>query len=429
MNNYFKQIWYELRYQRMVTITSVMGTAFAIFFVMAVFMVSSIDTVPVAPESNRPRLLYGKSIHINKQSGSSGSGCMSYKAATALYGNLEGIEKISYCGAWNNTMDASVKDDDCISMLRMKTDDIFWEIFDFKFIAGKPFDKATIDSRLNEIIIQKSSAIKLFGSTDIVGKEVKLNHVPYIVRGVVDDTSPLMAESYANIYIPYAPENEGEGWLDGYGGDTKVIMLMSPDSKYEDIKSQVKGRYATLDAILKKTGGELIYHQTPYTAESVTTALGSNADPDTESPRRMRYITYLLLLILPAINLSSMTRSRLRQRVSEIGVRRAYGATKRSIINRFLEENLILTLAGGIIGFALCLIFIALFSNLFISYGGIFAAGDALSARPTFAMLLNFKSFGLALIFCLILNLLSTGFPAWRASRINPAEAISGKND
>ncbi|MDE6338485.1 MAG: ABC transporter permease, partial [Muribaculaceae bacterium] len=329
----------------------------------------------------------------------------------------------------DNNMDASIKDGNTTSMLKKRVDHNFWKIFDFKFIAGKPFDKATVDAQLKEVILQKSSALKLFGTTDITGKEIKLNHYPYIVRGVVEDTSPLLSESFANLYIPYAPEGEEQGWMDGYGGDTKVLMLRSPDTKYEDIKSQVKSRYSTLDAVLKKTGGTVIYHQAPYTSEEIKAEMGSNSDPHQEHSRRLRYVSYFLLLILPAINLSNMTRSRLRQRVSEIGVRRAYGATKWGILNRFLGENLILTLAGGLIGFILCLIFVAFFSNLFISYGGLFGGNDIMSARPTFSMLLNYKSFGLALLFCLILNILSTGFPAWRASRLNPAEAISGKKD
>ena len=204
---------------------------------------------------------------------------------------------------------------------------------------------------------------------------------------------------------------------------------MSPGTKSEEIKSQVKGRYATLAEILKKEDANLIYHEAPYTTEENSPDMYANESPHTEAHRRYRYASYLLLLILPAINLSSMTRSRLRQRVSEIGVRRAYGATKISILGRLLGENLLLTLAGGLIGLVLCVIFLLLFSNAFIYTGGALGNVADTTSAPTLNMLLNLKSFGLALLFCLLLNLLSTGIPAWKAARINPAEAISGKND
>lgn len=428
MNSYIKQIWFELRHQPMVTVTSILGTAFAIFLVMAVFMTSSLSTVAVSPESNRPRLLAGKYINITGENSSS-SGSMSYSTARRLYWNLDGLDRMCFTNGWSDNYDVSVKDGDCISLLTKKVDNVFWEIFDFKFIAGKPFDRAIIDSSLKKVVLSESSAKKLFGNTDVVGEEVKVNHIPYIVQGVTADTSPLMPESYANIYLPYAPEKEDDLWMDGLGGDTQVYMLMKEGVDDEYIRKQVRSRYATLNSALKKEGKEAIYHHSPYTAETVALDFGSNTDPDAESPRRIRYAIYFILLLLPAINLSSMTRSRLRRRVAEIGVRRAFGATKWGILNRFLSENLVLTLIGGVIGLILCIIFVAFFSNLFISYGGTFGEGDILGANPTFRMMLNFKTFGIALLLCLILNLISTGMPAWRASRTNPAEAISGKND
>jgi len=428
MTNYIKQIWYELRHQPMVTVTSILGTAFAIFLVMAVFMTSSIDTVEVSPESNRSRILTGKNIDLEYPQGSS-SGSMSNSSAKKLYSDLKGIEKIAFSSGWDENEDVSVKDGDCISLLVKNVDNVYWDIFDYKFLSGKPFDKATSDAGLKKAIITKSVSKRFFGDADATGQEIKISHVPYIVQGVVEDTSPLMPETFAKVFTPYQPEAEGDLWMNGYGGDTKVYLLMKEGTEYEDIRSQVINRYNTLNASLAKEDSKLIYHQAPYTAEAVNLDFGSNTDPDVETPRNIRYAVYFILLLLPAINLSSMTRSRLRRRVSEIGVRRAFGATKSGIMGRFLGENLVLTLAGGIIGLILCVIFLALFSNLFISYGGQWGSADSHGSTPTFSMLLNFKTFGIALVFCLILNLLSTGLPAWRASRVNPAEAISGKND
>lgn len=428
MTNYIRQIWYELRHQPMVTITSILGTAFSIFLVMAVFMTSSLDTVEVAPESNRSRILTGKNIHMEREEGS-GSGGMSNSSAKKLYGNLKGIEKISFASSWDDNEDISVNYGDCVGMMVKRVDNVFWEIFDFKFINGKPFDKATSDAGLKNAIITESVAIKLFGNTDVIGKEIKISHVPYIVQGVVADTSPLMPETFSKIYTTYRPEAEEEKWLDGWGGNTKVYMLMKEGVSDNDIRTQVINRYNTLNSKLEKEGMKLAYHQAPYTADTVNLAMGSNTDPDAETPRKFRYAIYFVLLLLPAINLSSMTRSRLRRRVSEIGVRRAFGATKTGIMGNFLCENLMLTIAGGIIGLILCVIFVTLFSNFFISYGGQWGSADSHSSTPTFNMLLNLNTFGIALLFCLILNLLSTGLPAWRASRVNPAEAIGGKND
>lgn len=429
-NNYFKQIWYELRHQPMVTVTSVLGTAFSIFLIMVVYMVASINTVEISPESNRGRLLTGKYIHMSMGEGDS-SGSMSYTAAKKLYENLEGIEKTSYVAdAWDPNQDISYNDGEFVSLPVKNVDGNFWKIFDYKFISGKPFDKAASDAGMNDAVITESAAKKLLGSAeDAVGKEIKVSHVPYVIKGVVKDTSPLMDQSYAKIFIPYRPEKEDEVWLEGYGGNTIALLLMKDGVDDNFVRDQVKHRYETLNSSLAKENKKLIYHGAPFTSETMSNLNGSNNTPDEKGPRKTRLIIYALLLLLPAINLSSMTRSRLRRRVSEIGVRRAFGASKLNILNRFLTENLITTLIGGLFGLILCLIFVAFFSNLFISYGGFFSTGEIIESTPTFSMLMNFKTFGIALAFCLLLNILSTGLPAWQAAWVNPAEAISGKND
>ena len=60
-----------------------------------------------------------------------------------------------------------------------------------------------------------------------------------------------------------------------------------------------------------------------------------------------------ILLLVPAINLSSMTLSRMRRRMAEIGVRKAFGATGGELIRQIFFENLLLTLFAGVLGLAL----------------------------------------------------------------------------
>lgn len=140
--------------------------------------------------------------------------------------------------------------------------------------------------------------------------------------------------------------------------------------------------------------------------------------------RRERFITFLILLIVPAINLSSMTQSRLRRRISEVGVRRAFGCTRTELLGQILGENLIVTLVAGILGLLFSLIFAYVGNEL------IFAQQYSQTLNPPMvdaSILIHVSTFGWALFFCFVLNLLSTGIPAWRASRMNIVEAIGGK--
>lgn len=154
-------------------------------------------------------------------------------------------------------------------------------------------------------------------------------------------------------------------------------------------------------------------------------ATGANWEPDVKIERRHRFIIFLILLIVPAINLSSMTQSRLRQRISEIGVRRAFGCTRMEILGQILGENLVITLLAGILGLLMSFLFAYLGNEL------IFAQQYSMTLNPPTvdaSILVHASTFGWALLFCFILNLLSSGIPAWRASRMNIVEAIGGKN-
>ncbi|MDE6271301.1 MAG: ABC transporter permease, partial [Muribaculaceae bacterium] len=134
--------------------------------------------------------------------------------------------------------------------------------------------------------------------------------------------------------------------------------------------------------------------------------------------RRKQLMIYTILLLVPAINLSSLTESRLRKRVDELGVRRAFGCTRSQLLGQLFGENLLVTLVGGVIGLILSVVFAFMFSSFLFSSSG---------TAPTIeiGMLVRPATFGLALLFCFLLNLLSTSVPAWKATRTNIVNALN----
>ena len=58
----------------------------------------------------------------------------------------------------------------------------------------------------------------------------------------------------------------------------------------------------------------------------------------------------LLLLLVPALNLSGMIASRMEWRLPEMGVRKAFGATRGRLFAQIIWENLLLTVLGGVLG-------------------------------------------------------------------------------
>ena len=115
----------------------------------------------------------------------------------------------------------------------------------------------------------------------------------------------------------------------------------------------------------------------------------------------------------------------MRKRLSELGVRRAFGAKRSDLLSQVLWESLVQTLLGGLIGIFLS--FVASYAFADIIYGGREMASKmgGISISP-FA-LLSPMVFVYAILFCLVLNLLSALYPAWRTSRQPIVQSLLSK--
>jgi len=426
--NYFKQIYFEMKHQKMMTWVSISGTALAIFLIMVVVIADSVYSVEAAPESKRSRILYGQGMHLVTSDGDWSQIMLAYDVARKLYEGLDGVEMVSYDGTfWDSETNVNVPGKNAFPMQKLVADANIWKVYDYTFIDGRPFSAAEAESQTRTAVLTRSAARKLFGEEKVSGRAIEVATYPYTVVGVIADPVSVMPQSYADILLPFNPalsQPEGDSGPERWFGNVKVRLLAAENAEAENIKAQVKKRYARLEPEAKKMDLSLKYHQQPYTSREMGLGdFGSNTDPDTESHDVSNAVILALLVLLPAINLSSMTRSRLRHRVSEIGVRRAFGASRKSIIRQITSENFIITLTGGVIGLALSFLFIALFSHAFFQFGGDFGM---INSRPSLGMIFNWKIFFFALVMCFVLNLLSATVPAWKAAKVQPAEAISG---
>lgn len=429
IKQYFKQTLSQLKQQPLLTTISVLGTALTICLIMVVVMQQQIKTVPFAPESNRNRLLHVKQMSVGNKTWSddgSSNGPMGIKTAKGCFEGLKTPEEVSIYSI-PGTMQVSLSRGVRTGVDALETDGAFWRIFDFSFIDGKPYSDAEAKSGLPVAVITESVARLLFGTaTNVAGKEIFVNDAPYRLSGVVKDVSSMASTAYAQIWVPYLSTNITGGdnvWSDGIMGAMRVVILARSSSDFDAIRAECERRRLAYNAGL---GDYFVFYRgQPDDQLTMSQHKWANEQPDMAGYFRQQVIIFLILLLVPAINLSSMTHSRLRQRVAEIGVRRSFGATRGGVMGQIVAENLVLTLMAGVVGLLFCLL---------ISYvwGGTLFADSRLMYLNTapvieWKMLFKLSTFIYALLFCLLLNLLSSGWPAWRASRMSIINALSGK--
>lgn len=427
-SNLIKQIVYEMRHQPVIGLVTVVGTALAIFLIMVVAMMQEVKTAPFPPESNRDRMLYVKNFDVSTLEGGSeySTGGISWDVVHELYDTLPGIERISFVAAYVNRADVGVTGNVPFNVDLREVDDEFWNIMDHTFVSGHPFDKASFDAGLKVAVINSTVARNLFGTTEAEGREMLLEQIPYKVVGVIEDVTPLATLAYGEVFIPVREDTKRQTWgsREGtrFGGPIHAIPLLEKGADPQAAREEVKRRVDRFNDRIKEFGIMAGYRGTPFDFEAAHMAFDNSAEPDIAGERRQRLLIYLILLLIPAINLSSMTQSRLRRRVGEIGVRRAFGSTRANIIKDIVTENFVVTVIGGVLGLILSLIFMYLLADV------LFIPDKLLSNPPRLnaSILFRWATFGYALFFCFILNLISSGIPAWRAARINPVNAING---
>ena len=120
-----------------------------------------------------------------------------------------------------------------------------------------------------------------------------------------------------------------------------------------------------------------------------------------------------LFMLLPTLNLVNINITRIMERSSEIGVRKAFGASSKTLVYQFIVENIILTLLGGLIGLILSIIAIYILNSL--------------NLIANLELSVNFTVLFIGLLICLFFGLLSGVYPAWRMSKLNVVNALKAQ--
>lgn len=423
-----KETLYNLRRQPVMTTVSIIGTALAISLVMIVVMMDQVKVAPISPENNRDRWLVNSyfSITNTKWAGVGGSnGAMSYKTAREVADRMKLPECVTIYDGWGEQMALQVPGGVPVQADSRAVDANFWKVMDFTFVNGKPFDQADFEAGRSLAVITESVSRKLFGTTEAAGRQMTVDRAPYTVCGVVRDVTTLARNAYAQIWMPItSTDYEGASWCEGIMGAMSMIMLAKDKDDMPGIHDEFDRLMNAYFASIKDDGWVYVSRTRPFDQETDAYSPSANIDPDMDSVHRQMYITFAILLLVPAINLSSMTHSRLRRQQNVIGIKRAYGATKTDILMSLFTENMLITLVAGLLGLIITVVF-AMFASETLFRPGFDNTFGA--ASVDLSMLLKWSTFGMALVFCFILNVASAGLPAYQASRTNIVNALNNK--
>ncbi len=269
--------------------------------------------------------------------------------------------------------------------------------------AGDLFYEPDIETQARVAVIGSSIAVDLFGEDFPVGEMIKINGVSYEVIGVLAEKGQTIGSNPDDsIFIPLStaqqrlyPTRTRTG-LRGVG--TIYISAVSEERTDEAVEQ--------ITATLRESHGIAYSDEDDFSIVSQTDLLSTFDTITTTMTLFLGSIAGISLLV-GGIGIMNIMLVSVTERTREIGIRKAIGALRRDILLQFLLESMVLSLLGGLFGMAL---------GWLISI----VAGRALDINTLVTVSTVLLSTGFAALVGLIFGI----YPAWRAARLRPIEAL-----
>ena len=282
----------------------------------------------------------------------------------------------------------------------------FFNVFTFPLIEGKPNE---VLNDPNALVLSESSAVKLFGSIEnAVGQTVKLNHKEdLLVTGIFEDPPSYSTFQFDLIlnYEKYYKENE---WLSNWGSNSPPTYAIlnddiDPDAVSKKIADFIKERNekSNVTLFLKKYSDNYLYGRYEN---------GKPAGGRIEYVRLFSVIA-IFILIIACINFMNLSTARASYRAREVGVKKAIGAERSSLITQYLSESVLIAFLSLIVAIVLVVLALPTFNNLTDKLLG-------LNLNPS--LIVAF------LILTLLTGLMAGSYPAFYLSGFNPVRVLKG---
>lgn len=418
INQYIKQSWRLLRQNRLAALLSILGTALAICMIMVFVILFIANTAAFKPESHRADTYYVTYVKVEgktdgRRIAMTGLGLPFIKECFYPLQSTEAVTAVVR-DRWQKQTLLSMDGRNTVTASILETDTAFWHVYNFDFVVGSPFSKATFESGLHEAVISEKVARSVFGTEQAVGKELKINFLVYRVCGVVKDVSRFADKAWADVWIPYTAGTHLFSNLEGIGGSFECYMLLKKGHNREDLQQELLKRIDNFNAGLSDVQANILHQPFSHLEKWMG---GENSEVSVGKVFLRFGVIAFIILLVPALNISGIILAWTRKRIPEFALRQAYGATRQRIMSQVLLENLLVTLIGGLLGFIL-------------SYVALACMGDwlmitSLGQEQLSLQMVNGWVFIAVFILCLLLNLLSAVFPAWKATRQQISEALN----
>lgn len=417
----FRQLGINFRKDKLHTILNIVGLSLGLTVCMLAILYAQMIFSFDGFHKNIDRLYrFGISMTIGSSPTSTQEGC-NPGTGPILKQAIPGIEEFTrtlYLGDSRVIIDEAAFKETGFAL--MWADNSIFRLFTFPMIVGDP---NTALERPHTIVLTRELALKYFGTTDVLGKMVKVeNSGDFEVTGVVQ-TMP------ANNGLPFTALlsmitinslNPGDYRIDDLTSNmgSSLFFIFSKGFQADDFKNAFEKWYkenmASVDAIncrgLAEPFKDFYLHSFIYS--------------DFSARNRMVLTGFLsiglLLLIIACFNYINLTTSRSEERAKEIGIRKISGASQRSLRIQLLGESVISTFISMIIALGICefLLNLTKVNDMIVNLNSMVGVRLSIDLFHNPVLLIS------VLTLPILIGILAGAYPAFLMSNMSPVSVI-----
>lgn len=300
---------------------------------------------------------------------------ISYTTKQNIYGgNIEETESYTVAGTLSN----------------------YAELSNLSMLFGDYLSDADIENKTKVCVLGYNAAKQIFGSAeDAYDSLVYIDDRPYTVGGILAEQGTVESGISADeaIFIPYAT---GIKYLTGSDISPTITVIAADvnniDTVIENVKTVLASSYPNAEFTISDAGSKM-----------------EAANKSNRTLTLMLIAMASIVFIIGGIGIMNVLFVSVKERTQEIGILKAIGGSRKDILLEFMMEACCISLIGGLIGVAASFVISPVLSSLSIRME--MSAAGAL----------------LALGFSLVTGTVFGFYPAWKASKLVPVEALSSE--
>ena len=276
----------------------------------------------------------------------------------------------------------------------------YYDIEGMKLLMGRFIKTADVDNNTRVCVLNNTAATELVGYEDCVGEEIRFDGMKFTVAGVLDEDESLMSSMSSSQLIAYVPYTSLMRISTSVTSAITNFVMSAPEG------GSVAATEETMNAILLERFED---DEDAFDISSMDVMEDAMSSITSVLSVMLGGIAGISLLV-GGIGIMNIMLVTVTERTREIGIRKAIGATRGTILRQFLIEAVVLCMLGCAIG-------------IFLSWVILRVAAVVVSSL-SMSFALNGTVVIVAVVFCFLIGIVFGLYPANKAAKMKPIDAL-----